>query len=300
MRLVKNKRYLVVGEDGFIGKALAGYLGLAGEEVIGTTRREKNMGEAHTYLDLTEEPSSWNLPENISVAFICTGITKIEACQREPKTTSLINATRTPQLVERLAKAGAFVVYLSSNQVFDGAKPDRSINDPYSPVTEYGVQKVAAESQIHRLGKSVSIVRFSKILGPGISLLSDWSESLKNKRTIRPFSNLFMSPIPISCVVSILRLIGDSRAFGIFQASGSCDVSYADVALRFASLLQADPKLVQPIEAEVAGLDKNMIPRHTTLNMDRLKSFFGIEPPDIWWTIKMMCLHPEVISYART
>ena len=113
-----------------------------------------------------------------------------------------VNVTGTVALVERLVSQGAFVVHLSSAHVFDGTRPHRREHDQTCPVTEYGTQKADAERSILKLGDSVAVVRFAKIVGPTDPLFGGWATSLSAGQPISPFSDMTMSPVPLSCAVS--------------------------------------------------------------------------------------------------
>lgn len=278
---------LVVGSDSLVGRALMGHLERAGEHVVGTTRRRDPVDESHLYLDLSEDSvDKWRCPWLVAVAVICACVTKLEACANDPVGTARVNVQGVAKLATKLVAEGAFVIYLSSNQVFDGTMPHRLPNDPVSPVTEYGRQKAEAERQMRQWGGSVAIVRFTKILEPKPPLFSAWAKSLKNDEIIQPFSDMAMAPIPLSCAVSVLRLLADLRLPGIFQLSGDRDISYAEAARMGAKMLKADPSLVQPVEAFKSGRFTECIPTHTTLNTDRLRSTFGIVAPEVGWTIE--------------
>jgi len=139
----------------------------------------------------------------------------MEACRQDHDKTFLVNVAAVAQLTKDLLDQGAFVVYLSSNQVFDGSVAHTPPDHPYSPTSEYGRQKVEVERRISRYNGSVAIVRFTKILQPNHPLFFSWSSDLRSGRAIQPFSDLWFAPVPLSCVTSVLRLIADKRLSGI-------------------------------------------------------------------------------------
>jgi dTDP-4-dehydrorhamnose reductase len=103
---------------------------------------------------------------------------------------------------------------------------------------------------------------------------------------------MYMAPVPLSHVVAVLRLVGNRRLPGILQVSGDRDVSYAEAALMGARIIGADAQLVRPARTLDTNLLSEQPSRHTTLratvlNVDRLRSTLGIEPPDVRWTIEM-------------
>lgn len=169
---------LVVGCDSTIGYALAEHLKKQGYDVIKTSRRQP-LAEGYSYLDLSL-PNTWHdLPKNVTVAFICAAVTSFEKCRLYPAETQAINVTQPVALAKVLLAAGARVIFLSTNCVYDGSKPYAKIEDPVYPLNEYGRQKAAVEECLLALGSNVSIVRLTKVLTRRLPLIEDWIQSLK-------------------------------------------------------------------------------------------------------------------------
>ena len=141
-----------------IGHALMSHLQQRGKPTIGTTRRREILDNNHIYLDLSKNLEDWSCPQQASVAVICAGITKTNDCKKNPEQSSQINIQGVSSLVNNLIHGDFFVIYLSSNHVFDGSSPFRLPEDPTSPITEYGRQKAEAEKQISVFENSISIV----------------------------------------------------------------------------------------------------------------------------------------------
>jgi dTDP-4-dehydrorhamnose reductase len=291
-----ESRILIVGSDGVLGKALMNHLQRAGQCVAGTTRRRENTGESRLYLDLSQDVSEWRPPWPVGVAVICAGATSVEGCRHDPNASERVNVMGTGDLSGNLMSTGTFVIFLSTNQVFDGSVPHRMEEDPLSPVTEYGRQKARTENLIRKWGDCAAIVRFAKILGPQTPLFAGWLTALQKGEAIHPFSDMYLAPVPLSCAVSVLRLVIDRRFSGVLQVSGDRDVSYADTAVAAARLWGATADLVQPVKAGTMECFRTGLPAHTTLNMDRLKSRLGIVPPDVGWTIETALTSPELLA----
>src|SRR5690606_26325829 len=117
------------------------------------------------HLDLADDPPRWRLPEDVAVAFLCAAVTALRSCEADPAGTARANVEHTARLASMLVGRGAFVVFLSSNLVFDGSEPRRRADAPTCPATEYGRQKAAAEGALLAMG-GVSIVRLTKVVGP--------------------------------------------------------------------------------------------------------------------------------------
>lgn len=289
---------LVVGSDSMVGNALFRRLQRAGEAVIGTTRRRDAADERCLFLDLTSNARDWQCPRPVSVAIVCAGVTAVRACQSDPSGSAKVNVEGVSVLIEKLISLGTFIIYLSTNQVFDGATPHQSAGARKSPKTEYGRQKAQAERRIAEGGDLVAIVRFTKIFGPQNSLFSGWMRDLREGKEIHPFTNMPLAPIPLSCAVTVLRSIADLRLSGIFQVSGEIDVSYADAARAGAESLGLDSRLVRPITASESCGYTEYLPTYTTLDTQRLASTLGIVPPPVQWTIRTAFTNPQILAGA--
>ncbi len=288
---------LIVGVDSLIGGALAAHLRPAGEEVTGTTRRPERVTDDCLYLDLSEDVAAWRSSRPVDVAVICAGVTKVADCRLDPLNSSRVNVEGVCALAENLSRSGTFPIFLSTCAVFDGTRPNRQADEQVSPVMEYGRQNAEAEQRLSRLlGDAVGIVRLTKVLEPRHPLFSRWTAALKQGETINPFSDMYFAPIPLSCAVSVLRLAADRRLPGILQVSGGRDLSYAEAARIGARALGAADDLVQPIKACQAGLHVEDVPTHTTLSNERLMRSFGIDPPDVSWTIEAAFSRPESLG----
>ena len=76
-----------------------------------------------------------------------------------------------------------------------------------------------------------------------------------------------------------------SRLPGIVQVSASEDISYAQLAYYIAMRLGVREDLIQPIASGNSTLPLYATPLNTTLDLNRLRSDFGLEPPDVWATV---------------
>jgi dTDP-4-dehydrorhamnose reductase len=290
--------FLVVGADSMVGKSLMRQLRRAGEAVTGTTRRLGEADETRLFLDLASDIEQWEGPSSVDVAIVCAGVTSVQACQKHPATSAKVNVEGISHLIERLVAQGAFVIYLSTNQVFDGAASHQLAHATRSPKTEYGRQKAEAERRIAQAGDSIAIVRFTKIFGPRNPLISGWIQDLQEGKEIHPFADMPLSPIPLACATTVLRAIAHLRLSGIFQVSGEIDVSYADAARLGAELLGFDGSQVRPVTAAKSQRYTDFLPAHTTLDLERLRSDLGIVPPPVRWTIQSAFAGPEALAGA--
>ncbi len=284
---------MIVGSDSLIGRALYARFVEMGLAIMGTTRRSIPGESPLTYLDLAADIASWECPP-AEVAVLCAGETAIGECRSKPEYTWRVNVEATSAVARKFLDQKTFVIYLSTNQVFDGSsartKPDALV----APLTEYGRQKAEVERRLNGLSGTKAIVRLTKVLDRGYALFDKWVASLRQGTVVEPFNDMFLAPVPLSCVVSVLTLVATTRSPGIFQISGDRDVSYAQAALLCAKALDLKTDLIRPVCAAETGRYSGPIPRNTTLDSERLKVEFGFKPPEVEWTIRRSVCDPHV------
>ena len=145
---------LIVGIDGQIGSALATDLRSRGVVVQGTSRKTKCLNETVSFLNLDDQPPE--LPyAKFSHVVICAGMTNIETCEHNQALCQEINVSGTIALIDRCLESGCFVVYPSSNAVFDGTQAFNKHDDPPNPKSAYGRAKLAIETHLVREPDSV-------------------------------------------------------------------------------------------------------------------------------------------------
>lgn len=202
----------------------------------------------------------------------------MDHCQVNPETTRQVNVLNTVALAKRLVNRGAFVIFLSTNTVFDGDTPFVKPTDPVNPQTEYGRQKAEAEEQLQIFKDKISVVRFNKVITPDMLLFNGWVRDLKTRKQIHPFSDMVMAPLSLEFVVKVLLQVSKSQLPGITQASAAEDVTYTYAAKYISKKLGVEQKLIRPISYQEVGIPFS--PSHTTLDSTRL-STFGLNPPTI-------------------
>ena len=99
-----------------------------------------------------------------------------------------------------------------------------------------------------------------------------------------------MAPLPVSFAVKVIDRVAHSPFSGILQASGNQDVTYEEAARFCATTLGFDPTLVQPVKIVLGDQYTEPILGHTTMDNNRLKSDLGMDPPDVWQTLREVFL----------
>jgi dTDP-4-dehydrorhamnose reductase len=280
--------FLIVGGDSEIGGAAFAALKSQDRAVAATTRRRDRVARDRLFLDLPASLDTWEPPAGAASACVCAAVARLADCAADPQASARINVGQTLTLVDKLLRRGIYVLFLSTNQVFDGRTPQVPPDAPHSPVSEYGRQKArteAALSDYMARGAPIGILRLAKVVSPRMALFQRWIADLAKGVPISAFADMTLAPSGIASVTGAISSLLSERAGGIFQLSGPRDVSYADVGHLLAGKLGVETSLVHAASARAAGLPAGATPLHTTLDSSALRNRFGIEVADVWQVI---------------
>ncbi len=98
----------------------------------------------------------------------CAALTDTALCERDPLLAQEVNAVGTANVAEACRDAGAALVYVSTNEVFDGhrTEPYEEIDEPH-PLNAYGLSKLAGEQAALTVAERAYVVRTSWLYGDG-------------------------------------------------------------------------------------------------------------------------------------
>jgi dTDP-4-dehydrorhamnose reductase len=104
--------------------------------------------------------------EKPQIVFHSAAMTNVDGCELDPTQAILLNEQMTQYVVEAANAVDAFVIYFSTDYVFDGKKPSEYLeNDPVQPLNVYGKTKLLGENVVKKTAKKFAIFRVSWLYG---------------------------------------------------------------------------------------------------------------------------------------
>lgn len=135
-------RILVTGATGQLGTDLVRTCTEAGDEVVACGRAE---------LDLTDRDAVYGAITGVrpDVVVNAGAWTAVDACEDDPDRAFATNALAVRWVTAAARIAGAHVVQVSTDYVFDGTKPEPYLEwDPTNPQSVYGRSKLGGEQEV--------------------------------------------------------------------------------------------------------------------------------------------------------
>ncbi|MFJ4623886.1 SDR family oxidoreductase [Streptomyces sp. NPDC088812] len=248
-------RTLVVG-SGFVGRALARHLAGSGDEAVLASRTPPvpyGDGDVRDWigLDVTEDGAFGRALEDTGAdtVVLVHGPSDVTWCEEHPEEAMHGHAEAARQVVR--AAGNRRVVFISTDNVFDGnaEAPDESV--PPRPANAYGRAKHAAERILAEL-PSVTLLRISLIYGwePADSpkWLNFFAACVHRLRAGEPVTapvDQWTTPVLIDDVVEVTYALARAEAPPrLLHLGGPDRISRADWAAVIAEQLGASPDLV--------------------------------------------------------
>lgn len=267
-------RALITGASGLLGRELARELAMTGAQVIGAFRQPNASfpwGD-QVRLRLPEHAcDATDLQQVVQgaapdVVFHLAAQTAVDGCEQAPWRAWSINVTGTEQVAAAATAAGATLVYMSTDYVFDGQSGGYSEAASPAPINWYGRTKARGEEAALANHPRALVVR-STLYGLHPDEHGSLGRMLSRLRAGMPVqlpADSFFTPLPAPVLARCLVALAASGSQGIRHLPGP-RCSRFEFGRAVARRFGLNPELVQP--GQHAATDKALAarPRDTSL-----------------------------------
>ena len=283
-------KILITGANGLLGQHLVKLLlDTTAHDIIATGKGEPRYvvqdSRLHYYaLDITDGMAVHLLFEKLLPDTIvhCAALTQADECELNPIKAWEINATATRFIVDAAKKINAFLIFISTDFVFDGMNGPYKETDTVNPVSYYGSTKVAAEKAVAESGLPYAIARtcllYGNILiGTRSNIVSWVKENLEQGKKIKVVGDQWRTPTYVEDLAKGILLIVEKKATGFFHISGEDFLSPYDMAVATADYLHLDKSVMEKVDASVFTQSAKR-PAKTGFIIDKAKLELGYAP----------------------
>ncbi|NIA15309.1 MAG: sugar nucleotide-binding protein [Nitrospiraceae bacterium] len=199
----------------------------------------------------------------------------IDFCQANRELAERVNTGVARELADLCGAAGAKLVSMSTDNVYDGEKGRYTEVDPTSPINWYGETKVMAEQAVSAMDAGWVVVRVSLVmglpmLGAGNSFLSRMLPVLERGETLGVPDMEIRSPLDIVTAARALLELADNDYSGYLQLAGNDILNRFEMVRRLAVELGYPAERVEPKDP-VNIPDRAPRPRDASLCNDKAK-----------------------------
>ena len=215
----------------------------AGDEVVALSRADLDITDAAAVRESVTE----SRPEVIVNG---AAYTKVDAAESDPDAAAAVNATGAGNLAQAAAAAGAWLVHVSTDYVFDGSKTTGPYveSDPTNPRSIYGSTKLLGERAIQIAAPdSHTIVRSSWLFGNhGPCFPATMLRLAKERDTLSVVSDQRGCPTFTPDLAQALLTVARERVLGTLHVAGGGECSWFEFASEILSRAGATTR-VHPI-----------------------------------------------------
>jgi dTDP-4-dehydrorhamnose reductase len=293
-------KILITGANGLLGQHLVKLLlDTTTHDIIATSKSEPRFViqdcRLHYYsLDITDGMAVNLLLEKIQPDTIvhCAALTQVDECEQQPIKAWEINVTATRFIVDAAKNINAFLIFVSTDFVFDGMNGPYKEEDGVNPVSYYGSTKVAAEKAVAESGLKYAIVRtcllYGNILfGTRSNIISWVKENLEQEKKIKVVSDQWRTPTYVEDLAKGILLIAEKKAVGLFHISGADFLSPYEMAMATAAYLNLDASLIEKVDVSVFSQPAKR-PATTGFIIDKAKLVLSYSPVSFAEGLKKM------------
>lgn len=176
-------------------------------------------------------------------------MTSVEACEANPGLAQHVNVALAGHVAAACARAGARLVHVSSDQLFDGTRSMVDEAERVAPVNVYGRTKADGETAVRDAHPSALIVR-TNFYGWGTAYRPSFSDfilrALRAGTPITLFADVFYTPILIETLVDAIEALLARDETGLFHVTGDTRLSKLDFGRMAADVFGLDQRLITP------------------------------------------------------
>jgi dTDP-4-dehydrorhamnose reductase len=284
-------RILITGANGFIGQYITRELvNNSRHQVIATGKTDSRLpfivSDCYQYLDLdiTDRSRVDKIfeTEKPEVVIHTAALGQPDFCEQNRETCFAVNVTGTKNIAESCKKINSFLVFLSTDFVFDGESGPYRETDKVNPINIYGKSKLQGEQLIHETSTDHAVVRLCSVYGIPLSgdarnIITWVQENLVKMKSIKAVDDQVRTPTYIGDATDAIITLADKKISGIFHISGEQALTPYDMAMATASYLRLDQQLIEKVNSALLNQPARR-PLVTGFVIDKAKNTFGFNP----------------------
>ncbi|QEC45355.1 SDR family oxidoreductase [Pseudobacter ginsenosidimutans] len=256
-------KILITGANGLLGQHLVQELLHQQFTVLATSKGPNRLpfepSEQFRYrsLDITDELNLEKVmeEERPDVIVHAASMTQVDECEKNTELCEKVNVYGTTQLLVDAEAFSKYIIYVSTDFVFDGLNGLYREDDDLRPVNFYGFTKMQAEAIMHTSEIPWAIVRTCLVYGNPLqgtrSNIVNWvRESLQEGESIKVVSDQMRTPTYVGDLAKGLVEMIKRRSTGIYHLSGKEQLTPYQMALKTADHFSLDKSLITEVTAD--------------------------------------------------
>jgi dTDP-4-dehydrorhamnose reductase len=240
-------RIVIAGAGGQVGSFLAAVASGQGRDVLALTSSQ---------WDIADPQRADEIVQAGDVVINCAAYTAVDDAERDRDRAHAINAAGPDYIARACARAGAQMVHISTDYVFDGsASHPYEPGDDTRPLSVYGQTKLAGELAVLAALPGAVVVRTAWVYtgGNGKDFVAAMRRLAAGDQVVDMVDDQTGSPTYTADLVGALLEVADGRVHapnGIVHAANAGAVTRYGQTRAVFEILGADPERVRPVSSD--------------------------------------------------
>jgi len=261
-------RILVTGGAGMLGTDLLKRLA-QGHEAKGVDLVD---------VDILDEAGTRDIVADVGPDWVihCAAFTNVDGCEKEPEKAFSVNAEGARNVAKACWSAGARLLYVSTDYVYDGRKKEPYVEtDPPAPLNTYGKSKLKGEHEVLGVVTNALIVRTSWLFGEnGPNFVKAILGQVGKKKELEVVADQVGNPTYTPDLADALARLVEREAEGIYHVSNSGSCSWFEYARKVLELAGVADLKVKPITTSELGRPA-LRPAYSVLSNEKYRTQTG-------------------------
>ena len=207
-------------------------------------------------------------------------LTNVDICEKDPDLAFKLNAQIPEKLARYCKENEAYLIHISTDQIFSGEEEQYDESSKPDPINVYGKTKLQGELAIQNIlgEKNFTIFRTNFF---GINCInklsfSEWIlDSLKNKKEIKMFPDVFFNPVLVQTLVRSIEVFIKNPRFGTFDLTSDRKISKYEFGVLLKDVFNLSWEIKKSSVDDMDFLARR--PKNMFLSNDKIKKVLGIE-----------------------
>lgn len=268
-------RVLLITATGLLGGKLLPLLASRGFDVVPAHHSAPVPGGVAVDLADPASVASAVRSSGADAVVLSAAYTDVDKCEEEREACLKVNCLGPAAAAE----AAPWLIYISTDYVFDGSRGGYSESDQPSPIQWYGLSKLCGERAAAAYARRWTILRPSTLFGLGGSKLNFamWAlRELSAGRPVRAFTDVYSSPTLADSLAEAVAEALERGIEGLWHFAGATRASRYEWAAAVAERLGLR-HMVQPA-ASASAAWRARRPKDSSLSTARASARFKTKP----------------------
>jgi dTDP-4-dehydrorhamnose reductase len=278
-------RLLVTGSNGLVGARACALAEAQGHTVVGLGRGPRRTGGTYAYVnvDLTREGEvlAATAEAKPDAVLHTASMTEVDACEKDPQAAYAANVAAAAFVARGAREAGAHLVHVSTDYVFDGDAGPYDESSLPNPRGVYATTKLMGEGAARVFCPGAAVARTAVVYGwpaAGRPNFGAWLVGeLSQGKGVRLFEDQYVSPSLADSVAAQVVELATRRLGGVWNTCGAQVVDRVSFGRALCEVFGLDARLITPTRLADMKLASPR-PLRSGLRVDKARAQLKAQP----------------------